>query len=327
MNSPALDIRAWREAGIQAFGYAACAALFQAPAPPANDSIPPPRGGMRRRGMVRPVGSVTPSFAPDPAPGPAQREMPLLAVVDGQPPRLSRADTMTARRRILNDPDVSRAGKAVARAMFAHQWYGKTDCWPGYKRMAEVAGVSERTIARGVSNLIECGYIARERRGRLGLPKGGRRSNRYGLQLEFCFGRKPTNSAKRPDDRNVQDSASVRTANIDSGGRDNRNTSTPQTPFTEKPESKATATPVRHGGGGGGDGPPCPKCSATLTIQRDPEGVLVFCLACGHNGGFMPSQLFARVGNYQDNLAYKRRKHIRSGRARGDPYADRRAGS
>ena len=324
MNSPAFDIRAWREAGIQAFGYAACAALFQAPAPPANDSIPPPRGGMRRRGMVRPVGSVTPSFAPDPAPGPAQREMPLLAVVDGQPPRLSRADTMTARRRILNDPEVSRAGKAVARAMFAHQWYGKTDCWPGYKRMAEVAGVSERTIARGVSNLIERGYIARERRGRLGNPKGGRRSNRYGLQLEFCFGRKPTNPAKLPDDINGQESATVRTATVESGGHDNRSTSKTTNGPMEKTEAKATSTPVRHGGGGG-DGPPCPKCSASLTIDRSWEGVSVFCLRCGHNGSFTPSHQFGRTGNYKDNLAYKRRRRIRS-RPRGNSYADLRAG-
>ena len=218
MADAALDMRAWREAGIQAFGYAACAALFQAPAPPALDSNPPPRGGMRRRGVVRPVGSVTPSFAPEPTPGPAQREMPFLAVVEPAP-RLSRADTMTARRRILNDPDVSRAGKAVARAMFAHQWFGKTDCWPGYKRMAEVAGVSERTIARGVGNLIDCGYIARERRGRLGNPQGGRRANRYSLQLEFCFGSKPTNPAKLPDDTNGQESATVRKTTIVSGCR------------------------------------------------------------------------------------------------------------
>ena len=42
MADAALDMRAWREAGIQAFGYAACAALFQAP--PANDSKAPARG-------------------------------------------------------------------------------------------------------------------------------------------------------------------------------------------------------------------------------------------------------------------------------------------
>ena len=324
MADAALDMRAWREAGIQAFGYAACAALFQAP--PANDSKAPARaGGMRH------VRAITPSFAPEPALGPAQREMPFLAAVEPAP-RLSRADTMTARRRILNDPDVSRAGRAVARAMFAHQWYGKTDCWPGYRRMAKVAGVSERTIARGVGNLIECGYIARERRGRLGNPKGGRRANRYAFQLEFCFGSKPTNPAKLPDDINGQESATVRTATIESGGHDNRSTSTPQTPLTEKPEPKATSTPVRQDGGGGTDGPPCPDCGASLTIQRLPEGVLTFCQSCGFRGGFKPSQLFATVGNYQDNLAYKRRKRIRSARSqdyarrtRGNPYADRRA--
>lgn len=319
MADAALDMRAWREAGIQAFGYAACAALF-APAPPGNDSIPPPRRG---GGGMRPVRAITPAVAP--APGsiqPAQREMPFLAVVEPAP-RLSRADTTTARRRILNDPDITRAGKAVARAMFAHQWFGKTDCWPRYKRLAEVARVSERTIARGVSNLIECGYIKRERRGRLGHPKGGRRANRYSLQLEFCFGSKPVNPAKLPDDKTGEVSATVRTTDIESGGRDNRSTSNPQTPLEGQPESKST--PVRHGGGG--SGPRCPKCGASLTVQREQEGVLTFCLSCGFNGGFKPSQLFATVGNYQDNIAYKRRKRIQSGRARGDPYADRRAGS
>ena len=326
MADAALDMRAWREAGIQAFGFAACAALFQQP--PANDAQPPPRaGGMRRRGVVRPVGSVTPSFAPEPAPGPAQREMPLLAVVDGEPPRLSRADTMTARRRILNDPRLTKAGRTTACGLFKHQWFGKTVCHPGYKRLAEVEGVSVRTIARGMAELTECGHVKRERRGRLGNSKGGRRSNVYSLQLEFCFGRKPINPAKLPDDMNVHQPASARTVNIESDGRDNRSTYKTTNHPVDRTEAKATSTPVRHGGGGGGDGSPCPKCSASLTTDRTWEGVSVFCLTCGFNGGFTPSHQFARTGNYKDNLAYKRRKHIRSGRARGDPYADRRAGS
>ena len=325
MNSPALDMRAWREAGIQAFGYRACASLFQAP--PANEPLSSSRAG------PRPVGAITPAIAAEAAPGPVQREMPFLGAVAGEPSRLSREDTMTARRRILADPRVTRAGKAVARALFAHQWYGKTGCWPGYARMAKVAGVSERTIARGMANLIDCGYVARHRRGRIGNPKGGRRSNVYSLQLEFCFGRKPINPAKRPDDSNVQVSATVGTTAIEPGGHHNRNTSTPQTPLVDKPEAKAKSTPVRHGGDGG-DEPPCPKCGAALAVTRVPDGTFFQCNVreCWHHS-FTPSQQFARVGNYKDNLAYKHRNRARSARGqdyarrtRGDPYADRRAG-
>ena len=303
MSEPALDMRAWREVGIKAFGFAACAAVF--PTPPANDSPSPP----------------------------VQREMPFLGAVEPAAPRLSREDTAKARRRILNDPAVTRAGKAVARALFAHQWYGKTDCWPGYERLAEVSGISERTVARGIANLIECEHVQRRRRGRVGHPKGGRRSNSYSLQLEFDFGRKPPNPAKRLADKGGEVSATVRTKDIESGGRDNRNTSPSQTLPTEQSESKAQSTPVRHGGGSGPTGPSCPRCGMTLTIQRDPEGVSTFCLSCGHDGGFMPSQLFARVGNCQADVAYKQGKRIRSKRGRdyarrtrGDPYADRRSG-
>ena len=320
MAEPALSVQALINQAVLIGGYERAAAELARYAPPARPA--PRRGGMR------PVHAIAPAVAP--APGsiqPAQRKMPFLAAVDGESPRLSREDTMTARRRILNDARVTRAGKAVARALFRHQWYGKTECWPGYKCMAQAAGTSERTIARGMANLIDCQYVARHRRGRLGHPKGGRRSNRYSLQLEFCFGSKPINPAKRPDDSNGQDSATVGMTAIEPGGRDNRKPSTPQTPLT----GQSKATPVRQGGGDGSDGPPCPRCGKALTIDRHPEGTFFQCpdTKCFHRS-FTPSQLFARVGNYRDNLAYKRRKKAGSSRAvrtSGDPYADRRAGS
>ena len=311
MADAALDMRAWREAGIQAFGYAACASLFQAPA---------------RAGGMRPVRAITPAFTPEPTPGPVQREMPFLAVVEPAP-RLSRADTMTVRRRILADQRFTAKEREAVKACLWHQWYGKTECNPGNRAIARRAGVSVRTVQRAMEKLTD-GYMRRERRGRLGNPKGGRRSNRYILQLEFCFGTKPINHAKRPDNKPSQDSATDCTTVIEPKGHDNRSTSTPQTPLSRQPEAKATSTPVRQGGGGGTDGPPCPRCGSPLSVDRVSEGTFFQCRAreCWHSS-FTPSQEFARVGNYKDNLVFKRREAIRSRRSRrstGNPYADRR---
>ncbi len=320
-------MRVWREASIQAFGYAACAATFQTPAPaPAPKARPAP--------ALKAVDALPLSIAPARGSGrPVNREMPFLAPLEA--PRLARADWQAARRRILADPALTRAGATVAMTLFKHQWYGKTHSWPSYRRMAEVAEVSERTIARGMANLVELGYIQRQRRGRLGNPRGGRRSNLYSLQLEICFGRKHPNPAKPSASKTSHKAARASTPPIDSERHHNRNTSNPPTPLSGESASQSKSTPglAREGlehhdrlpvvsmpsplpdsptsqakaqaqaqaqakaqakapatpvRHGGGTGRPCPRCGVPLIIQRAPEGTLAFCLTCGFDGGIKP---------------------------------------
>lgn len=333
MSLPAVSLNAWREQGLKLFGYDACAYAFRER--PAPEHVP-----LRPR-AVRPVESILPSVLPDPAPSPPpeprQAEIPILSVVEGEPPRLSRADTAKARRRILSDPDVTPAGKAVARAMFAHQWYGKSHCWPGYERMAEVVGVSVRTIARGTANLIDCGYIDRTRRGRVGHRKGGRRSNQYRLDLDICIGRKPTRNRTGLDDTGADERASV--SSVQSGKRrhSNRNTSISPQPLTLTLPEYARAKAEKSKAGSAGKTPaktmqaPSSECPTCEQPMRSFGPYAWFCFACNlsvrkQDGSVQTygRNQSASVSTDTDNVASPARQRLRS--TRGNPYADRRAG-
>ena len=54
-------------------------------------------------------------------------------------------------------------------------------CWPRQAWIAEQIGASERTVRRAIATLEAEGYIVRERRP---IGGGGRRSDRYVLQLD-----------------------------------------------------------------------------------------------------------------------------------------------
>lgn len=51
--------------------------------------------------------------------------------------------------------------------------------WPSYKRISEIVGYTHETIERAIKNLIDCGYLFRERRAPI---TGGRALVHYGLK-------------------------------------------------------------------------------------------------------------------------------------------------
>jgi len=302
MSAPAFDARAWRDEGIRALGYSACAALF-----PTGIDPPVPKPALA------PVSAVLPSVEARGGRAVAvQREMPFLAALDRLEPSLPRARAREIRMSIDRHPGLIDRERRVLRYGILPRCRAELHAWPGHRRLALDTGLSERTVARALDGLRRKGAITCQHRGRRSY-KGGRTSNHYGIQLSFFFGHggnQPVDPNDARGDSVSGRSARVRTPGIAQGGEQTRNHKNP--PHPPPGESTAESTPVRHGGDGAGTGPPCPRCGTALTIQREPEGIMTFCLACGFNGGIKHLHSSAQADTCRQNVATSRSAAIRS---------------
>ena len=206
MTAPAFDARAWRDEGIRALGYSACAALFPT-------GIDPPAS----KPALAVVSAALPSEPPSGGRTVAvQREMPFLAALDRLEPSLARSRAREIRAAIDRHPGLIDRERRVLRYGILPRCRAELHAWPGHRRLALDTGLSERTVARALDGLRRKGAITCQHRGRRESHKGGRTSNHYGIQLSFLFG----HGGNQPIEPNAarEDAGSARSARVRTRG-------------------------------------------------------------------------------------------------------------
>lgn len=83
-------------------------------------------------------------------------------------PRTSFARRAELYDRIVSDADMSRAALAVAWRLINHINDLTGECFPSVERLAKQLNINERTVRRGVDQLIAAGWFTKSRRGRGG---------------------------------------------------------------------------------------------------------------------------------------------------------------
>ncbi len=98
----------------------------------------------------------------------------------------ARPKTAFARRaefydRIVSDHELSCAAIAVAWRLVNHINDLTGECFPSVERLAEQLNINERTVRRGVDQLVEAGWFTKKRRGRGGTQYYANYENRAGV--------------------------------------------------------------------------------------------------------------------------------------------------
>ncbi len=98
----------------------------------------------------------------------------------------ARPKTAFARRaefydRIVSDHELSRAAIAVAWRLVNHINDETGECFPSVERLAGQLNINERTVRRGVGQLVDAGWFAKEQRGRGGTQYYANYENRAGV--------------------------------------------------------------------------------------------------------------------------------------------------
>ena len=83
--------------------------------------------------------------------------------------------------RIVSDPGLSRAATVVAWRLINHLNDSTGECFPSEERLAGQLNIHERTVRRGVRQLVAAGWFTKKRRGRGGTQYYANYENRAGV--------------------------------------------------------------------------------------------------------------------------------------------------
>ncbi len=83
--------------------------------------------------------------------------------------------------RIVSDHELSRAAIAVAWRLVNHINDETGECFPSVERLAGQLNINERTVRRGVDQLVDAGWFTKKRRGRGGTQYYANYENRAGV--------------------------------------------------------------------------------------------------------------------------------------------------